>query len=609
MSAVAANASSIRDALRCGRQGCECGQPRGNVHCPVHDDKHPSFSVTDRDGKVLVHCHGSAGCTQDAIVEELRERDLWPRHTEPRIGSSRPFETRYAVRDSAGVLHATHVRRDLPNGGKQVWWDPRGVSTSSLPLYGTETLNGQSTAVLGEGEKIVEWMKRRLSNDHIGVVGSVTGAKGTPSDESLRPLLPYRVILWPDADPDGMAHMYRIGSRLLALGHNNVQIVLGLDAADLELPVQEILKRKVKTFDPAKFTIHGPYSNRETVKTSNLPSRLIRVWEEAEPPVRQWDVPALLPRDTLTLWYGDSGVYKSILATALATAKVSGGVFLGHRLTPGPVLYVDTEFSQSEFVRRSYQLARGMGMDRPPEGLHYYRTETSLSEAVEVIAGMVAHTDADLLITDSLTLGLWDADTKGVPEVATVLEALTTIGCTVLVLDHTAKPAPGSNMSEMRAYGTFAKQAKARHVVQVLRAEGGGVMLRPTKSNVGKLEPGAGAEVEFNGAAIHVQAVQVDSDALSGIEHHMPKAERVFLALSKHKDGTTPEALVEELDGIVLGTVRNHLTALKRQGRVKSNGGVWSVITDSRFHDQLVTVNRESGEGVDEYLRRADDGE
>jgi hypothetical protein len=68
---------AVRAALRCDRPGCPCHRPRGQVHCPAHDDERPSFVVHEaEDGCVLlVHCH--AGCSQAAVIEALRERGLW----------------------------------------------------------------------------------------------------------------------------------------------------------------------------------------------------------------------------------------------------------------------------------------------------------------------------------------------------------------------------------------------------------------------------------------------------------------------------------------------------------------------------------------------------
>ena len=56
------------------------GKPSGSgwlCRCPVpsHDDKHASFGVNVRDGKLYVHC--LAGCSQDQVIDELKRRGLW----------------------------------------------------------------------------------------------------------------------------------------------------------------------------------------------------------------------------------------------------------------------------------------------------------------------------------------------------------------------------------------------------------------------------------------------------------------------------------------------------------------------------------------------------
>jgi putative DNA primase/helicase len=42
--------------------------------CPAHDDRNPSLSVSKANGRLLVHCH--AGCTQDAVIGELKRLGL-----------------------------------------------------------------------------------------------------------------------------------------------------------------------------------------------------------------------------------------------------------------------------------------------------------------------------------------------------------------------------------------------------------------------------------------------------------------------------------------------------------------------------------------------------
>ncbi len=43
--------------------------------CPVHDDRKPSLSIRDANGKVVVHCH--AGCDQRDVIAALQARGLW----------------------------------------------------------------------------------------------------------------------------------------------------------------------------------------------------------------------------------------------------------------------------------------------------------------------------------------------------------------------------------------------------------------------------------------------------------------------------------------------------------------------------------------------------
>ena len=67
------SAESIAVALHGRRMGA-----RWFAKCPAHDEKTPSLSIREIDGKVLVHCFG--GCPSTAVLRELRARGLWPRH-------------------------------------------------------------------------------------------------------------------------------------------------------------------------------------------------------------------------------------------------------------------------------------------------------------------------------------------------------------------------------------------------------------------------------------------------------------------------------------------------------------------------------------------------
>jgi hypothetical protein len=80
--------------------------------CPAHDDKRPSLSIREADGKVLLKCW--TGCGADEIVNALglSLADLFPgdRYTVTNTGPMRrrPFSPRDAL---AGIAHEATVAR------------------------------------------------------------------------------------------------------------------------------------------------------------------------------------------------------------------------------------------------------------------------------------------------------------------------------------------------------------------------------------------------------------------------------------------------------------------------------------------------------------------
>ncbi len=323
---------------------------------------------------------------------------------------------------------------------------------------------------------------------------------------------------------------------------------------------------------------------------------VVRCWERSEPPPRVWHVPGLLPDGCLTLLYGDAGSYKSYLALGLAVAKASGREFLGHKLKAGAVLYLDAELDVEEFLRRAYRVARGLGLERPPEGLHYARLPESLanpglSQALEEV---VRELSPSISVLDSLTLGSQGADLEHAEDATAIMGRLLRLG-TVLAVDHTPKPPPGVNLSALRPYGSFAKWALARHVVQVLRSEGtDALLLRPAKSNFGPLQPPIGVAVRFEGDLVRFEVVPVEDERLSGAEEHLPRIEQVYRLLCE-VGPAKPEDLAKALD-LATKSVRNYLSTLRVQKRARPlEDGRWEACRpDSHSQFLIVVGNWES---------------
>lgn len=55
--------------------------------CPAHDDRNPSFSARDDNGKTLVKCF--SGCTQGEVINALRDLGLWHSASRSQVDASR----------------------------------------------------------------------------------------------------------------------------------------------------------------------------------------------------------------------------------------------------------------------------------------------------------------------------------------------------------------------------------------------------------------------------------------------------------------------------------------------------------------------------------------
>jgi hypothetical protein len=74
--------------------------------CPAHDDRNPSLSIRDVNGKVLVRCH--AGCDQRDLIAVLQARGLW-QTTGRALGIARNPRWRIAEEPNADALKRSAV--------------------------------------------------------------------------------------------------------------------------------------------------------------------------------------------------------------------------------------------------------------------------------------------------------------------------------------------------------------------------------------------------------------------------------------------------------------------------------------------------------------------
>jgi putative DNA primase/helicase len=191
--------------------------------CPAHDDRNPSLSIREKDGKVLVHCH--AGCSQPDVLDALRARRLWEsndRQPERRIIAT------YDYRSKQGELLYQVVRYEpkdfkqrLPDGyGGWIWKKSARQVLYRLP----EVLEAPIVFVV-EGEKDVETLR------DYGFVATTNagGAKAQWLPSFTQVLRGREVILIPDSDEPGRRRVLAVARALL--GNAAKIIILELEGA------------------------------------------------------------------------------------------------------------------------------------------------------------------------------------------------------------------------------------------------------------------------------------------------------------------------------------------------------------------------------------------
>lgn len=178
------------------------------ARCPAHDDQDPSLSLRDANGKVLLYCH--AGCEQNAVIEALKARGLWPER-EPNL---RPrIVAEYNYYDGSGDPLYQVVRTE-PKGffqrrrdGRGGWINKKGEQQVLYRL--PEVLEAPIVFVV-EGEKDVETLRAH------GFVATTNagGAQAPWLHEYSATLRGREVILIPDNDLPGRRRVLTIARAL-----------------------------------------------------------------------------------------------------------------------------------------------------------------------------------------------------------------------------------------------------------------------------------------------------------------------------------------------------------------------------------------------------------
>ena len=306
-----------------------------------------------------------------------------------------------------------------------------------------------------------------------------------------------------------------------------------------------------------------------------------------EPPPVAYVVDSLVPTGYLTIVYAPGGAMKSLEALHLGLCVALGRPFLGLDTVRGRVLLYDLELGFEVHAMRAARILRGLGLSLDDPGLRgqfdHYRPRWPLStaEGLDELARAVAHFRPDLLVLDSLSIGSAGADLSSARDMSAVLEALVRLPATVLALDHTPKNLPPGALGT--PFGSAFKFHYARAVYALVSAKDGSKILVQTKSSFGGPAPPVAFRAEFDDESRTTWVVPVEpSGARAGAPE--PATETTLRAIVELHGATGEPVTVAdvhewrledaEVSDLSLGTVRNHVSELKRAGRIVPDDGV-----------------------------------
>jgi RecA-family ATPase len=270
------------------------------------------------------------------------------------------------------------------------------------------------------------------------------------------------------------------------------------------------------------------------------------------------------------------GQGKSYIGLHIACCVATGKQFLGKGVQQGNALYVDFELDEAEQARRAYKVARGLGLEKPPEGLFYFspltqeNTVSSLNSIIHALAKVVEEHDITLTVIDSFGAAV-SGDPESAKDVTALFRELRRLG-TVLILDHQSKSKTGERYKDKTAFGSVYKQNMSRNIWQLQRnpepdttEDEITLALFHKKSNFGPLRETIYVKATFT-KAFTLEKTEPDvtfADSLSA-------KDRVLIAFMGRSKATA-EQVANDTE-LALKTVKNSITALKKEGKLTPTG-------------------------------------
>jgi 5S rRNA maturation endonuclease (ribonuclease M5) len=426
--------------------------------CPAHDDFHPSLSISEPDGKLLLYCH--AGCSFEQIINALsietngngtNGNGAASKKESKQIISKRPA-AEYDYIDETGKLLYKIVRNELTysDGTKDKSFIAKrkpketeipnldgwiyNTEKTRLVLYRLPEASASETVFLVEGEKDVETLRQNGFTATCNPFGA--GKWRNEYNESLRGKI---VVILPDNDEAGRKHAEQVANSLHGIAKDVFVITLPnlkekgdiTDFFDCGGTADELMRlvEKAEIWKPtqqeSKFQSASKFVFTPLDKLLEEPDEETDfVWADT------------LPCGGFSICSAKPKVGKSTMARNLAVAISKGESFLGRATVKGKVLYLCLEEKRGE-VKKHFEK---MGANSADIFIH---TGATPENAIAELAVAIAEIEPVLVIIDPLSRVLRVRDFNDYGGMARGLEPLIDLArktnCHILALHHDSK--------------------------------------------------------------------------------------------------------------------------------------------------------------------------
>ena len=319
---------------------------------------------------------------------------------------------------------------------------------------------------------------------------------------------------------------------------------------------------------PQGSQLHAPIYMNEVVKFAP-----ISLASRQRPGPRVFRVDGLIPEGWPILLYGDSGHGKSYIAATIGQCVALGDPFLGLSTIQGKVLYLDWELDEDEQTRRAYEIAEGLGLSAPPVGFDYQRMESPFTDVLPEFKPAIENAGYALVIIDSFGLACGGSSEES-RMVIPLLGAVRSLKCTVLIIDHQSRILAGQKYRDKDAFGSIFKRHYTRSgiQIQIVVDEGAkkAIALRHSKANFSALREDIYAWLEFKDGRTILSAANARDIEDAGGSTEMGTQNEVRVAFRELGPSTAKS--IADHTSIIIGTVRNEITRLKKSKELEETG-------------------------------------